>query len=296
MKWVDPSIELCICGSASSTLPTYPEWDRVVLEYVYDKVDYISLHRYYENLGDEIDFLASYQEMNEFIRSIAATADYVKALKRSKKTMMLSFDEWNIWYQAKTQLKEWEFAPHILEDNYTLLDALAFGGLLCTLINNADRVRIACLAQMVNVIAPIFTEKGGKAIRQTTFFPFAMAANNCLGTVLRIVGKTPLLESKSYGDVSAIPCAAVLNEEKREINFICTNISGECQCMELDLRSFGKAALKEHQVLAGELSASNTLENPDKVKPKLMDCPETAAEKHELIVEPKSFHFFKFTF
>jgi len=296
MKWVDPSIELCICGSASSKMPTYPEWDRVVLEYVYDNVDYISLHRYYENLGDEIDFLASYQEMNEFIRSIAATADYVKALKRSQKTMILSFDEWNIWYQAKTKLKEWEFAPHILEDNYTLLDALAFGGLLCTLINNADRVRIACLAQMVNVIAPIFTEKGGKAIRQTTFYPFAMAANNCLGTVLRIVGKTPLLESKSYGEVSAIPCAAVLNEQKQEINFICSNISGEKQHMELDLRSFGKATLKEHQVLSGELSASNTLENPERVKPRLMDCPGTAAEKPELTLEPKSFNYFRLAF
>jgi alpha-N-arabinofuranosidase len=296
MKWADPSIELCVCGSATSTLPTYPEWDRVVLEYVYDKVDYISLHRYYENFGNETDFLASYHEMNEFIQTVAATADYVKALKRSKKTMMLSFDEWNIWYQAKLQLKQWEFAPHILEDNYTLLDALAFGGLLCTLINNADRVHIACLAQMVNVIAPIFTEKGGKAIRQTTFFPFAITANNCLGTVLHAVGKTPLLESASYGEVSALPNAAVLNEQLREINFICTNISNDPQCLELDLRSFGKVTLKEHQVLSGELSASNTLENPDRVKPQFLDCAGTATEKPELMLEPKTFHFFKFTY
>jgi alpha-N-arabinofuranosidase len=295
MKWADPSIELCVCGSATPLLPTYPEWDRIVLEYVYDKMDYISLHRYYENLGSEIDFLASYHEMNEFIKTVAATADYVKALKRSKRTMMLSFDEWNIWYQAKTKLRQWEAAPHILEDNYSLLDALAFGGLLCTLINNSDRVRISCLAQMVNVIAPIFTEKGGKAIKQTTFFPFAMAANNCLGTALRVVGRPPLLESKSYGEVSAIPNAAVWNEEKREINFICANISADTQCLELDLRSFGTATLAEHQVLSGELSASNTLENPDRVKPKFMDCPGEATEKPELILEPKSFHFYRFT-
>jgi len=292
MKWVDPSIELCVCGSATSVLPTYPEWDRIVLEYVYDKVDYISLHRYYENHGDELDFLASFHEMNDFIRTVAATADYVKALKRSKKTMMLSFDEWNIWYQAKMRLKQWEFAPHILEDNYSLLDALAFGGLLCTLINNADRVRIACLAQMVNVIAPIFTEKGGKAIRQTTFYPFAMAANNCLGTALRPMGKTPFLESKSYGEVSAIPNAAVWNEARGEINIICVNISGEQQALELDLRSFGKARLAEHQVLAGDLSAVNTPENPERVKPRFMDCSKASAE--ELLLEPKSFHLFKF--
>ena len=293
MKWADPSIELCVCGSSTPGLPTYPEWDRIVLEYVYDKTDYISLHRYYENHGNELDFLASYHEMNEFIRSIAATADYVKALKRSKKTMMFSFDEWNIWQMSKVQTKQWEFAPHILEDNYTLLDALAFGGLLCTLINNADRVRIACLAQMVNVIAPIFTEKGGKAIRQTTFFPFAMAANNCLGTALRAVGKTPLLDSKSYGEVSAIPNAAVWNEQKGELNFICVNISGEQQSLELDLRSFGKATMIGHQLLAGDLAASNTLENPDRVKPQVMECNGTS-DKPELVLEPKSFHLFKF--
>ena len=148
---------------------------------------------------------------------------------------------------------------------------------------------------MVNVIAPIFTEKNGKAIRQTIFFPFAIAANNCLGTVLRPVGKTPLLESKSYGGVSALPNAAVWNEEKQEINFICANISGELQSLELDLRSFGKAALVEHQVLRGELSASNTLENPDRVRPEFLDCAGDETEKPELILEPKSFHFFKFS-
>ena len=295
MKWVDPSIELCVCGSATSKLPTYPEWDRIVLEYVYDKVDYISLHRYYENLGDELDFLASFHEMDNFIHTVASTADYVKALKRSNKTMMLSFDEWNIWYQAKTQLKQWEFAPHILEDNYSLLDAVAFGGLLCTLINNSDRVQIACLAQMVNVIAPIFTEKGGKAIRQTIFYPFAMAANNCLGTALRVVGKTPSLNSNSFGDVPAIPNAAVWNEEKGEVNFICANISGESQSLELDLRSFGKAVLKEHQVLSGDLSAANTLENPNRVLPKFMKCNGAADEKPELTLEPKSFNLFRFS-
>jgi alpha-N-arabinofuranosidase len=296
MKWVDPSIELAVCGSASSLQPTFPEWDRVVLEYTYDKADYISLHRYYENRGNELDFLASYHEMNDFIKSVAATADYVKALKRSKKTMMLSFDEWNIWYQAKLQLKPWEFAPHILEDNYSLLDALAFGGLLCTLINNVDRVRIACLAQMVNVIAPIFTEKGGKAIRQTIFYPFAMAARNCIGDALAVMGKTPLVESAAYGQVSAIPRAAVWNAEKREISFICLNISGENQLIELDLRSFEKARLVEHSVLKGDdLNATNTIANPDRVKPESRACSAEFSQTFETALEPRSFHLLRFS-
>jgi alpha-N-arabinofuranosidase len=296
MKWADPSIELAVCGSASSRQPTFPEWDRIVLEYTYDKADYISLHRYYENLEDEMSFLASYHEMNDFIKTVAATADYVKALKRSKKTMMLSFDEWNIWYQSKTELKAWETAPHILEDNYSLLDAIAFGGILCTLINNADRVRIACLAQMVNVIAPIFTEKGGKAIRQTIFYPFAMAANNCSGDALRIFGKTPLLETSAYGEVSAIPCAATWNEERREISVICANISAEEQDVEFDLCSFGKASWREHSVLCGsDLSAKNTIAVPGRVKAERRPCPGGRFDAAGVVLEPKSFHLLSFT-
>jgi alpha-N-arabinofuranosidase len=293
MKWIDPGIELTVCGSATSRQATYPEWDRQVLEYTYDAVDYLSLHRYYENLGNELDFLASYQEMDGFIKSVAATADYVKALKRSKKTMMLSFDEWNIWYQAKTQLKQWETAPHILEDNYSLLDAIAFGGLLCTLINNSDRVRISCLAQMVNVIAPIFTEKGGKAIRQTIYYPFALAAKYCTGTALKTFGKTPMLESAAYGAVSAIPNAATYNAERGEVTVLCANISGERQNLELDMRSFGKVQWIEHLVMAGDLSAVNTLENPDKVKPSVVkENGETLTP--QTVLDPKSFHVLRF--
>jgi alpha-N-arabinofuranosidase len=210
--------------------------------------------------------------------------------------MMLSFDEWNIWYQSNTRLTPWEFAPHILEDNYSLLDALAFGGLLCTLINNADRVRIACLAQMVNVIAPIFTEKGGKAIRQTIFYPFAMAAQNCIGDALAVMGKAPVIESAAYGPVSAITSAAAWNAEKREISFICLNISDEDQVIELDLRSFQKARLVEHSVLKGnDLSAVNTIANPDRVKPESRSCSPEILQTAEAALEPKSFHLFRFS-
>jgi alpha-N-arabinofuranosidase len=295
MKWVDPSIELAVCGSASSQQPSFPEWDRIVLEHTYDKVDYLSLHRYYENLGNKTDFLASYHEMDGFIKSVAATADYVKALKRSRRTMMLSFDEWNIWYQAKMQMKQWETAPHILEDTYSLLDAVVFGGLLCTLINNSDRVRIACLAQMVNVIAPIFTEKGGAAIRQTIFYPFALAARYCTGMALRVPGTTPHLESAAYGTVSSIPHAATYNEEKGEVTVLCANIAGEAVTLELDLRSFGeKTRMIDHQMMAGDLAATNTPEHPGRVKPAALELPRAADASPEIPLQPESFHVLRF--
>jgi alpha-N-arabinofuranosidase len=265
-----------------------------VLEYTYDKVDYLSLHRYYENLENELDFLASFHEMDGFIKTAAATADYVKALKRSKRTMMLSFDEWNIWYQAKARFRQWEFAPPILEDNYSLLDAVVFGGLLCTLINNSDRVRIACLAQMVNVIAPIVTEKGGRAIRQTIFYPFALAAQYCTGAALRVFSKAPVLESAAYGEVPSIACAATYNEERGEVTALCVNISGETQSMELDLKSFGSVHWIEHKIMEGDLAAVNTFDAPDRVVPRSLDVRREALSVPEVSLPPKSFHFMRF--
>jgi alpha-N-arabinofuranosidase len=149
---------------------------------------------------------------------------------------------------------------------------------------------------MVNVIAPIFTEKGGKAIRQTIFYPFAMAANNCSGDALRIFGKTPLLETSAYGEVSALPCAATWNEERREISIICANISGEEQEVEFDLRSFGKAYWREHSVLCGsDLSAVNTITVPGRVKAERRPCPGGSFEVAGVVLEQKSFHLLSFT-
>jgi alpha-N-arabinofuranosidase len=225
---------------------------------------------------------------------VAATADYVKALKRSKRTMMLSFDEWNVWYQAKTRLRQWEFAPPILEDHYSLLDAVVFGGLLCTLINNADRVRIACLAQMVNVIAPILTEKGGKAIRQTIFYPFAMAARHCTGDALKVFSRAPALESAAYGEVPSIACAASFDGERNEVAVLCVNISGEAQAMEIDLRSFGEARWIEHSIMEGDLSAVNTFDAPDRVIPRSLEVTGEALSVPETTLPPKSLHLMRF--
>jgi len=269
MKWVDPTIELVACGSSSSNMPTFPEWDRIVLEHLYDHVDYISLHRYYQNYGNDMDFLASFVDMNMFIKTICATADYVKALKRSKKTMMLSFDEWNIWYQTNVKLKDWEIAPEILEDRYSLLDALAFSGLACTLLNNADRVKIACLAQLVNVIAPIFTQKGGGAIRQTIYYPFRDVSTYGHGVVLKPVIKAPVVETESYGGVPAICSAVTYDEESGFITVFALNIDSEPVKVNFDVRSFGEVEVIEHIVLDGDdLKAVNTFEDPYRVCPR----------------------------
>ena len=178
MRRVDPGLELVACGSSNAGMPTFGDWERVVLERTYDLVDHISLHAYYEPRdGDQASFLAAAEEMDRMISAVIATADHVKALKRSDKELTLSFDEWNVWYQqhfpGELGLPIREVGP-LIEDTYTVDDAVVVGSLLITLLRHADRVKIACLAQLVNVIGPIRTEPGGRAWRQTIFYPFAL--------------------------------------------------------------------------------------------------------------------------
>ena len=179
MKWIDPSIELAACGSSGRRMATFGAWEDTVLQHTFDHVEYISLHTYLNNYdGDTPAFLASVDLMDNFIDEVVAIADAVAARRRSAKRIMLSFDEWNVWYRTRrnraARVKEgWPVAPPILEEIYNMEDALAFGGCCISLLNHADRVTAACLAQLVNVIAPIMTETGGPAWRQTIFYPFA---------------------------------------------------------------------------------------------------------------------------
>ena len=266
MKWVDPNVELVVCGSTNCDMPTFPEWDRKVMEYTYDHADYLSMHRYYENPGNDLDFLASFADMDRFIRMLVATADYVKAEKRGKKDFNFSFDEWNVWYQSKQQPHGWMEAPPILEDNYSLLDALVFAGLGMTLMNHADRVKIACLAQLVNVIAPIITQKGGKAIRQTIFYPFRYLSEYGRGMVLQPVVRTPKTETK-YGETPLLYTAAVRCDDGT-VTVFGLNIGGEEMHVDVNLSSFGRLAMTEHLCLdGGDLNAKNTFEDPDRVVP-----------------------------
>jgi alpha-N-arabinofuranosidase len=270
MKWIDPSIELVACGSASPWMATYPEWDRIVLEHTYEHVDYISLHRYYENEGSVENFLASFADMQDFIKTVSATADYVKAKVRSKKTMKLSFDEWNVWYIKKQTRFPWTEAPAILEDQYSLLDALVFGGMLCTLLNNCDRVRMACLAQLVNVIAPIFTEKGGRVLKQSIYYPFQQVSLYGRGTALKTLTKSENFETTLYGDVQTVQTAATYQAEDGSLTVFALNCDMKEETeFSIDLRSFGNVEMTEHFIMDGpDLYAQNTFAVPDAVVPR----------------------------
>jgi alpha-N-arabinofuranosidase len=294
MKWIDPSVELVVCGSSSTRQKTYPEWDRKVMEYTYENADYLSLHRYYENEGNDLDFLASFRDMDGFIRTLAGTADYVKALKRGKKDILFSFDEWNVWYQKKGEPHGWTEAPAILENHYSLLDALAFSGMGMTLLNHADRVKIACLAQLVNVIAPILTEKGGRAIRQTIYYPFLYLSEYGRGTVLKPAVKAPSAETK-YGETPLVHVCAVSREEENTVTVFCLNIDGEDMDVKIGLSSFGTLSMEEHLCLDGDdLNAANTFDAPDRVTPRRIAPVGGRFRECEVLLPKHSFNVLRF--
>ena len=266
MKLIDPSIELVSCGSSALDMPTFPKWESTTLESTYDYVDYVSMHQYYGNRdNDTADFLACSDDMDEFIRTVVATCDYVKAKKRGKKDINISFDEWNVWFHSNaadddiTQNHPWQVAPPMLEDIYTFEDALAVGLMLITLLKHADRVKIACLAQLVNVIAPIMTSNTG-AWRQTSFYPYMLTSVFGRGTVLNTQVLTPVYESKTYGEAPYLDSVCVWDEEKDTLTIFAVNKSlDEDMEVSCDLRQFEGYKIVEHIVLNNDdLQATNT--------------------------------------
>jgi alpha-N-arabinofuranosidase len=273
MKWVDPTIELVACGSSGSGMSTFPEWEATVLDHTYEHVDYISLHTYYGNRNNDTpNFLARSLDMDKFISTVISTCDYVKAKKRSNKTINLSFDEWNVWYhsnEADKHIERWSTAPHQLEDIYNLEDALVVGCMLITLLKHADRVKIACLAQLVNVIAPIMTEKGGPAWKQTIYYPFMHASNYGRGTVLMPVVDAPKYDSKDFTDVPVLEAVAIENEATDELTVFAVNRDVESALeMECVLGGYEGYKVKEHIILDGDdIKAGNSAQEPNKVAP-----------------------------
>ena len=271
MKWVDREIELVACGSSNSTMPTYAAWEATVLDHTYQYVDYLSLHCYYNNTKNNLqNYLAQSIDMDNFIKSVSAICDYVKAKKRSRKTMYLSFDEWNIWYhshEADSKNEPWQYAPPILQDIYNFEDALLLGCLLITLLKNCDRVKIACLAQLVNVIAPIMTDPMGDAWRQTIFYPFMHAANHGRGTVLTPIIDAPTYDCEGFKDVPFVESVAIYNEEKSEIVVFAVNRSLEDELnFAINLQGFDLGDVIDFQEISGyDIKQVNTKDKGDVV-------------------------------
>ena len=267
MKLVDPTVELVVCGSSNPYMKSFGEWETTVLDHTYDYVDYISLHSYYNNKAEDTpNFLARAEEMDRFIKGTAAICDAVKAKKHSNKTVNLSFDEWNVWKSIGTThaTEKWTTAPALLEDVYNFEDALLVGCLLMTLQNNCDRVKMACLAQLVNVIAPIMTKNGGNAWVQTIFYPFMYSSVYGRGQTLRTITESDTyVASKEKQNVPYLYSSVIDNAEKGELVIFAVNRSlDEDIDLELQLENFENCQLQEHiEFYHDDLKATNDAQN-----------------------------------
>ncbi|HEY5820567.1 MAG TPA: alpha-N-arabinofuranosidase [Propionibacteriaceae bacterium] len=269
MRQLDPSLELVVCGSSNAQMPTFGAWEHTVLLHTYDDVDYISCHAYYEERGgDAGSFLAAATNMDHFIESVVATADTVRAQLGRTKRIAISFDEWNVWYNTRyhaedqiTDIERWPTAPRLLEDAYSVLDAVVVGNLLISLLKHADRVTSASLAQLVNVIAPIMTEPGGDTWRQTTFFPFALTSRLAVGEALSVKLVSDTYSTAEYGDVAVVDAVATHDAEtgRTAIFLVNRSLDGPTS-VTVDVGNLGEVGILETHTLADDdIYAVNTL-------------------------------------
>jgi alpha-N-arabinofuranosidase len=297
MRLVDPSIELVVCGSSHSRMPTFGAWEDTVLDLAWDVADHVSLHTYYDPARFETTeaFLAASLDLDRMIDTVAATADAVAGRKRSRRRVALSVDEWNVWYQTPREAYERKHepfveAPPLIEDTYTVTDALLVGCMLITLLRHADRVKMACLAQLVNVIAPIRTDDGGAAWRQTTYFPFRDAARHGRGTVLRVESRSPVYATEGESDVPVLEATAV-HDGDQGLTVFAVNRSAEPLALEARLRGLASPEVAEHLVLADDdPRAANTAAEPGRVAPRAVSGARVEAGALRAELPPRSWN------
>jgi len=297
MRYVDPSLKLVACGSSGPGMPTYLEWDREVLEQCYEYVDAISLHRYFANEGqdtggDSSKFLALNLSMERQIDEVAAVCDVVRGHKRSPKRLWLSFDEWNVWYRARTGDAvngHRQSAPHLLEEVYNLEDALLVGGLINSLIRKAERVKLACLAQLVNVIAPIMTNASG-LLRQTIYYPYSWALEFARGAALELLVESPTYEVTGMGAVSYVDAAGTYVADGGKMAlFLLNRDLTKPHTVEIVWEASTPRPGDALVLTGADLKASNTLEAPTRVAPEKAEKPGSTGARTTFELPPRSY-------
>jgi alpha-N-arabinofuranosidase len=265
MKWHDPSIRLTLCGSSSSHMPTYPEWDRIALEICWEYVDYLSLHFYAGNRDDDTDsYLALARQFEDHLDALAGTLRYVKAKLRSRHDVYLSWDEWNVWYKDQTMQGGWQEAPHLIEEVYNLEDALVVAQWLNVFLRRCDVLKMACLAQLVNVIAPILTRPDG-ILRQSIFYPFALFSRYASGDSLDLLVQAPTYATRMFGEQPLIDAAASYDAGQGKGAIFIVH-RGRTEPLTLDLEWQGRAPYRVasiYQVSGSDPKAANTFDTPD---------------------------------
>jgi alpha-L-arabinofuranosidase len=291
MRWHDPSIELVLCGSSSTGMATYPEWDRITLETCWEQVDYLSLHYYAGNRsGDTGSYLALAAQFEEHLSTLEGLLRFVKAKLRSNHEVHLSWDEWNVWYKDQTMDGQWQEAPHLIEEIYNLEDALVVGQWLNVFLRHCRTLKIACLAQLVNVIAPILTRPSG-LLRQSIFYPFQMFSRYARGTALDVSCKSPSYKTNLFGSMPLLDVSASYDEaDEGSAVFIVNRSQQEAETVEIQWLDWNPGPAMEGFQLAGnDPKAHNTFENPDAVALRSLGALKVQDRNLQLSLPPLSF-------
>ena len=298
MRAVDPTVRLIACGSSGTGLPTYLDWDRQVLEECYDYVDGLSLHLYVGNTpaetgGDSAKFLALNMNMDRQIAEAVAVCDYVRGHRHSPKKLWVSFDEWNVWYRQRSGAAlngAGREKPHLLEETYNLEDALLIGGMVNTLLRNADRVKIGCLAQLVNVIAPIMTNSTG-FFRQPIYYPYNWALQMAEGSVLDMRVETPTYDVANMDPVPYIDAAGTVATISGQASLFLLN-RDLVKARRVEIRWSGAAParlISAHVLTGDDLKSTNSFDVPHRVEPRPLDKPVTRGGATTLELPPRAY-------
>jgi alpha-N-arabinofuranosidase len=271
MKGLDPSIKTIACGSSNRNLATYLEWDRKVLEHCWESIDFLSVHRYSSNHRDDTaSFLAEGVVIDQTLDEYRGLLAYVRGRKRDTRDVRLCFDEWNVWYRERRGDGGWTEAPHLLEERYNLEDALVCAQYLHSFVRNADIVSIACIAQVVNVIAPILTRADGLLV-QAIYWPFKLLRDAVSGDALLAKVRGPELATAMRGDVPVLDAAATYDEAQGTASVSLVN-RAPATAVEVAIDIAGPAfAVTGASVLTGDVKARNEWDSPDSIRPQPID-------------------------
>ena len=290
----DESVELVLCGSSSSHMPTYPDWDRIGLELCWDLVQYHSMHYYASNVEDDTpSFLSLSAAFEDYVDTVAAVLRYVKAKTRSKHDVYLSWDEWNVWYKARETADRrgaWSEAPHLIEEVYNLEDALVVAQWLNVFLRRADVLKIACIAQIVNVIAPILTTTDS-LLKQTIYYPLLMFSQMASGNSLDLLVESPRYETKQFGDMPLLDVSASHDEAAgKNAIFIVNRSLTDRMPIEIHWGDVTPKRISSAQQLSGaDPKAFNNWEHPNRLTARAIYAPKIIDGAAQMSLPPLSF-------
>jgi alpha-N-arabinofuranosidase len=291
MRWHDPDLKLILCGSSNTRMATYPEWDRVALEHCWDVVDYLSLHYYADNNDhDTPSYLAMAAQFESHIDTLAGLLRFVKAKRRSTHDVFLSWDEWNVWYKDRQMDGGWQEAPHLIEEVYNLEDALVVAQWMSVFLRRCDVLKIACLAQLVNVIAPILTTREG-LLKQSIFYPFALFSAHAAGSSLAPLVSAPEYDTRRFGPMPLLDASASYDEGRGAGAVFLVNRS-QSEPLDTELRWQGRVPVRVTaitQLSGDDPKAANSFAQPGLIAPRQLPGGPVEGGSFTLRLPPLSF-------